>query len=288
MIGIVLAGGTGSRLWPVTRGVSKQLLPIYDKPLIFFPIATLMQAKISKIVIITTPQDQAAFMQVLGDGKNLGVEFVYLIQNKPNGLAESFIIANEVGARQKVALILGDNLFHGGGLENNLQNFRNISGAQIFGYEVRDPERYGVVEFDSNGKVISLEEKPVEPKSKYAVPGLYFYDEQVWDIATKIKPSSRGELEITAINQEYLDRNELHIDILDRGIAWLDTGTFDSLSDASSYVRTLEDRQGVQIACLEEIALRNSWITNVELIQQIRNFGPGRYRTYLESLIDIK
>ena len=288
MIGIVLAGGTGSRLWPVTRGVSKQLLPIYDKPLIFFPIATLMQAKISKIVIITTPQDQAAFMQVLGDGKNLGVEFVYLIQNKPNGLAESFIIANEVGARQKVALILGDNLFHGGGLENNLQNFRNISGAQIFGYEVRDPERYGVVEFDSNGKVISLEEKPVEPKSKYAVPGLYFYDEQVWDIATKIKPSSRGELEITAINQEYLDRNELHIDILDRGTAWLDTGTFDSLSDASSYVRTLEDRQGVQIACLEEIALRNSWITNVELIQQIRNFGPGRYRTYLESLIDIK
>jgi glucose-1-phosphate thymidylyltransferase len=288
MIGIVLAGGTGSRLWPVTRGVSKQLLPIYDKPLIFFPIATLMQAKISKIVIITTPQDQAAFMQVLGDGKNLGVEFVYLIQNKPNGLAESFIIANEVGARQKVALILGDNLFHGGGLENNLQNFRNISGAQIFGYEVRDPERYGVVEFDSNGKVISLEEKPVEPKSKYAVPGLYFYDEQVWDIATKIKPSSRGELEITAINQEYLDRNELHIDILDRGTAWLDTGTFDSLSDASSYVRTLEDRQGVQIACLEEIALRNSWITNDELIQQIRNFGPGKYRTYLESLIDIK
>ena len=287
MIGIVLAGGTGSRLWPVTRGVSKQLLPIYDKPLIFFPIATLMQAKISRIVVITTPQDQAAFMQVLGDGKNLGVEFIYLIQNQPNGLAEAFLIAGKVGSGQKVALILGDNLFHGGGLENKLECFQNISGAQIFGYEVRDPERYGVVEFDSNGKVISLEEKPVEPKSKYAVPGLYFYDEQVWAIATKIKPSSRGELEITAINQEYLDRNELHIDILDRGTAWLDTGTFDSLSDASSYVRTLEDRQGVQIACLEEIALRNNWITNDELIQQIRNFGPGKYRTYLKSLIDI-
>jgi glucose-1-phosphate thymidylyltransferase len=288
VIGIVLAGGTGSRLWPVTRGVSKQLLPIYDKPLIFFPIATLMQAKISKIIIITTPQDQAAFMQVLGDGKNLGVEFIYLTQNQPNGLAEAFLIAGKVGSGQKVALILGDNLFHGGGLENKLERFHNVSGAQIFGYEVRDPERYGVVEFDANGKVLSLEEKPVEPKSKYAVPGLYFYDEQVWDIATKIKPSCRGELEITAINQRYLDKHELHLDILDRGTAWLDTGTFDSLSDASSYVRTLEDRQGVQIACLEEIALRNSWITNDELIQQIRNFGPGKYRTYLESLIDIK
>ena len=288
MLGIVLAGGTGSRLWPITRGVSKQLLPVYDKPLIHYPIATLMSAGINEIIIITTPADRASFQQLLGDGSPLGLTYKYLVQESPDGLAQAFIIAEEYVQDQKCALILGDNLFHGSGLGKQLQKYTNISGAQIFATRVVDPERYGVIEFNRNGGIVSIEEKPKTPKSFYAVPGLYFYDEDVIEIAKSIKPSARGELEISSVNEEYLRRSQLNATILERGTTWLDTGTFDSLHDASSYVRVIEERQGVKISCLEEIAFRNKWISKAELLELAESYRGGDYANYLRALSEEK
>ena len=286
MKGIILAGGTGSRLWPITRGVSKQLLPIYDKPLIYYPIATLMLAGIRDIAIITTPEDQNSFKRLLGSGKDFGVDFQYLIQPKPEGLAQAFLIAKEFIGEDSVALILGDNLFYGQGLGGKLSSFSSISGAQIFAYKVHDPERYGVVEFDSSGNVVSLEEKPSKPKSSFAVPGLYFYDNSVVQIAASITPSDRGELEITDINDAYLRSGKLKVTILDRGTVWLDTGTFESLHDASNYVKVIEDRQGMKIACLEEIAWKSQWITRDKMNELITNYGSSTFGTYLKSLVE--
>ena len=286
MKGIILAGGTGSRLWPITRGVSKQLLPIYDKPLIYYPIATLMLAGIRDIAIITTPEDQNSFKRLLGSGKDFGVDFQYLIQPKPEGLAQAFLIAKEFIGEDSVALILGDNLFYGQGLGGKLSSFSSVSGAQIFAYKVHDPERYGVVEFDSSGNVVSLEEKPSKPKSSFAVPGLYFYDNSVVQIAASITPSDRGELEITDINDAYLRSGKLKVTILDRGTVWLDTGTFESLHDASNYVKVIEDRQGMKIACLEEIAWKSQWITRDKMNELITNYGSSTFGTYLKSLVE--
>ncbi len=284
MKGIVLAGGTGSRLWPVTRGVSKQLLPVYDKPLVYYPIATLMSAGIREIYVITTPSDQASFRQLLGDGSQLGISFTFLKQESPDGLAQAFLIAEEFIQGQKCALILGDNLFQGAGLGGQLKQYSDVTGAQIFASRVADPERYGVIEFNESGKVISIEEKPNDPKSFYAVPGLYFYDENIVEIAKTIKPSARGELEISSVNDEYLRRGQLNATILPRGTAWLDTGTFASLHDASSFVRALEDRQGVKIACLEEIAYRNRWISKTQLLEIADSYKGGDYSKYLRML----
>jgi len=282
--GIVLAGGTGSRLWPITKGVSKQLLPVYDKPLVHYPIATLMLAGISEIVIITTPQDQDSFVRLLGTGEKLGVNFLYKIQKEPKGIAEAFLIAEPEIVNSKCALILGDNIFYGSGLGPRLKKFQNVVGAQIFGYQVSDPERYGVLFLNSEGVITGLEEKPSNPISKLAIPGLYFYDENVVEISKMIKPSARGELEITEINRHYLDQSKLSAEVLPRGTAWLDTGTFDSLQDASQFVRTLEERQGMKISCLEEISFRNKWITSEELLKISSEYPPGRYRSYLEQL----
>lgn len=285
MKGIILAGGTGSRLWPITRGISKQLLPIYDKPLIHYPLATLMLTGIREILVITTPDDQTAFQKLLSDGEDLGMHIRYAIQPKPDGLAQAFIIGEDFIGGEKVALILGDNIFHGAGLGTQLQSLINIDGAQIFAYKVNDPERYGVVEFSPNRKVISIEEKPSNPKSKYAVPGLYFYDESVIEIAKYIKPSDRGELEITSVNQEYLQKGQLSITILERGTAWLDTGTFDSFHAASSYVKIVEERQGNKIACLEEIAWRNHWIDDAALFSLAEKYQGNPYGQYLRQLL---
>jgi glucose-1-phosphate thymidylyltransferase len=286
MKGIVLAGGTGSRLWPVTKGISKQLLPVYDKPLIHYPISTLMIAGIREIVIITTDIDQLSFRRLLGDGSDFGIKLQYEIQPRPEGLAQAFIVAEEHIDGEKCALVLGDNLFQGSGLGSQLRNFQNVVGAQIFGYRVSDPERYGVIEFDSTGNAISIEEKPSAPKSHFAVPGLYFYDEQILEIARQVKPSARGELEISSVNQAYLDRGELKVSILPRGTAWLDTGTFASLHDASSYVRALEDRQGTKISCLEEIAFRNGWITSDQLLVLAASYKGGPYGAYLNQIAE--
>jgi len=282
--GIVLAGGTGSRLWPITRGVSKQLLPVYDKPLVYYPIATLMSAGIREIYVITTPSDQASFRQLLGDGSQLGISFTFLKQESPDGLAQAFLIAEEFIKGQKCALILGDNLFQGTGLGGQLKQYSDVKGAHIFASRVADPERYGVLEFNDSGKVISIEEKPKQPKSFYAVPGLYFYDENIVEIAKTIKPSARGELEISSVNDEYLRRGQLSATILPRGTAWLDTGTFSSLHDASSFVRALEDRQGIKIACLEEIAYRNKWISKTQLLEIADSYKGGDYSKYLTML----
>jgi glucose-1-phosphate thymidylyltransferase len=284
VIGIVLAGGAGTRLWPLTKGVSKQLLPVFDKPLIHYPIATLMSAGIRDIVVITTPFDAPNFRRLLGDGSQLGISFTYLTQSSPDGLAQAFVIAENHINGQKCALILGDNLFHGTGLGSQLGKFRNVEGAQIFATRVADPSRYGIVEFNNSGQVISVEEKPKSPKSSYAIPGLYFYDEEVSEIAKSVKPSSRGELEITSVNEVYLNRGKLNVDILPRGTAWLDTGTFDSLHDASSYVRVLEARQGIKIACLEEIAYRNDWISKSQLFQLAETYKDEVYSRYLATL----
>ena len=285
MKGIVLAGGTGSRLWPITKGISKQLVPVYDKPLVHYPLGTLFLADIKDILIITTREDQASFQRLLGDGSQYGASFVYEIQDKPNGLAESFIIGEDFIAGDQVALILGDNIFHGVGLGQKLRPLTSRTGATIFAYRVSDPERYGVVEFDKDGKVLSIEEKPDKPKSNYAVPGLYFYDSQVCAIAKEIKPSYRGELEITAINDHYLSRSELTVKVLDRGTAWLDSGTIQTLHAASSYIQVIEERQGSKVSCLEEIAWRNKWISDQQLIEIANSYGKNPYGTYLRNLL---
>jgi glucose-1-phosphate thymidylyltransferase len=286
MRGIVLAGGTGSRLWPITLGVSKQLLPVYDKPLVHYPISTLMLAGIQEILIITTPQDQALFRRLLGNGDKYGVSFTFAVQEKPDGLAQAFLIAEKFIGADSSVLILGDNIFYGSTLGAQLKKLTEPNGALIFAYKVRDPERYGVIEFNAVGKVLSLEEKPVRPKSQYAVPGLYFYDNQVVDIAKSIKPSARGELEITSVNQEYLKAGKLQAKILERGTAWLDTGTFDSLNSASSFIQIIEERQGQKVSCLEEVAWRNGWISDSNLAARADDYKSSPFATYLRGLLN--
>jgi glucose-1-phosphate thymidylyltransferase len=285
MKGIVLAGGTGSRLWPVTLGVSKQLLPVYDKPLIHYPISTLMLTGIREILIITTPQDQGSFKRLLGDGSRYGVSLNFAVQENPEGLAQAFLIGEKFIGAGSSALILGDNIFYGSALGTQLKELREPRGALIFAYKVKDPERYGVIEFNSTGKVLSIEEKPVKPKSKYAVPGLYFYDNQVVDVAKAVKPSARGELEITSVNQEYLKAGKLQAKVLERGTAWLDTGTFESLNSASAFVQIIEDRQGQKISCLEEVAWRNGWISDNDLASRAEEYGASPFAIYLRSLL---
>jgi glucose-1-phosphate thymidylyltransferase len=284
MKGIVLAGGSGSRLWPITLGTSKQLLPVYDKPLIYYPLATLMLAGIREILIITTPEHKSAFESLLGDGSDLGISLSFATQSKPNGLAEAFIIGERFINKDKVALILGDNIFHGSGLGTQLEGYQDVSGAQIFAYTVTDPSRYGIVEFDSNGVVQSIEEKPKIPKSSYAIPGLYFYDNSVVEIAKSVKPSSRGEVEISSINEHYLGVNKLTANILPRGTVWLDSGTFDSLYAAASYVKVIEERQGQKIACLEEIAWHKEWVTESQMQSLISKYGNSSYSDYLKMV----
>ena len=286
MKGIILAGGSGSRLAPMTSAISKQLLPVYDKPLIYYPISTLMLAGIREQLIITTPRDLDSFKALLGDGSSLGMSFTYASQESPRGLAEAFIIGRDFVGNSNVALALGDNVFHGSGLGTQLTSLANLSGAHIFAYKVSDPENYGVVEFDQNGKVISVEEKPLSPKSNFAIPGLYFYDNKVLDIAQAVEPSARGELEITTINNEYLSRGELFVQILTRGTAWLDTGTPENLLAASSYVKIIEDRQGYKIACLEEIALRQGWTTNTEIRQYVDRSPENSYFNYIRKILN--
>ena len=285
MKGIVLAGGTGSRLWPITRGVSKQLLPVYDKPLIYYPLGTLFLAGIDDILIITSPNDLSSFQRLLGDGSQLGCRFRFVSQSEPNGLAEAFILGEDFIEDSDVALILGDNLFHGVGLGQQLREVNTLDGATIFAYKVSNPESYGVVEFSDSGNVISIEEKPAQPKSNYAVPGLYFHDKQVVEIAKTIKPSARGELEITSINQWYLSQGRLNTRILERGTTWLDTGTFDSLHAASSYVQIIEERQGSKISCLEEVAWRNGWISDRDLTRLADTYNDNPYGEYLIELL---
>ena len=285
--GIVLAGGSGTRLHPITMGISKQLLPVYDKPMIYYPISVLMLAGVSEILIISTPDDMPAYQKLLGSGKQFGVRFSYAIQPKPDGLAQAFIIGEEFIGDDSVCLVLGDNIFHGQHFSVQLeQAVQRTKGATVFGYLVNDPERFGVVEFDESGKAISIEEKPESPKSNYAVTGLYFYDNDVISIAKSVKPSDRGELEITSVNNAYLERGDLHVEKLGRGFAWLDTGTHDSLLEASSYVQTVEHRQGLKVASLEEIAWRNGWINDEQLIAEGNKFKKTQYGQYLLKLLD--
>ena len=287
MKGIVLAGGAGTRLHPITRGVSKQLLGVYDKPMVYYPISVLMLAGIRDILIITTPEDQPSFQRLLGDGSRFGVNFTYAVQPKPEGLAQAFLIGEEFIGSDRVALVLGDNIFYGAKLSKLLHNAADREvGATVFGYHVCDPERFGVVEFDSEGKAISIEEKPAKPKSNYAVTGLYFYDNDVVSIAKNIKPSARGELEITAVNNEYLSRGQLHVEIFKRGYAWLDTGTHDSMLDAANFIRTVETRQGLQIACLQEIAYENGWMTKDDIRDSVQDMLKTEYGQYLLRLIE--
>jgi len=286
MKGIVLAGGTGSRLWPITWGVSKQLLHVYDKPLIHYPISTLMLAGIREILVITTPQDQESFIRLLGNGDRYGVSFSFLAQESPDGLAQAFLIGERFIGRDSCALVLGDNIFYGDGLGTQLKEIFNVNGAHIFAYKVKDPERYGVVEFDRYGKVSSIEEKPKSPKSSFAIPGLYFYDNQVVEIAKSVKPSSRGELEITSVNQAYLNLGKLQTTVLARGTAWLDTGTFESLNSASSFIQIIEERQGQKVSCLEEVAWRNGWISDSELAARADEYKSSPFATYLRGLLN--
>ncbi|WP_299677823.1 glucose-1-phosphate thymidylyltransferase RfbA [uncultured Dokdonia sp.] len=284
MKGIVLAGGAGTRLYPLTIAVSKQLLPVYDKPMIYYPISVLMLAGIRQILIITTPEDQDSFKKLLGDGTALGCEFQYEIQAAPNGLAEAFIIGEKFIGDDKVALVLGDNIFYGNGLSKLLQSKTSIDGGAIFAYPVRDPERFGVVTFDENNKATSIEEKPESPQSNYAVPGLYFYDNDVVEIAKSITPSARGEKEITAINQVYLSQGRLEVVVMSRGMSWFDTGTVDALDDATEFIRVLQRNQSTMISCLEEIAYKMSWITYDMLKGSAVRYGKGSYATYINTL----
>lgn len=289
MKGIILAGGSGTRLYPITKAVSKQLLPLYDKPMIYYPLSVLMLAGIRDILIITTPEDSPAFKRLLGDGSHFGVRLSYEVQENPNGIAEAFIIGEKFIGNDSVCLILGDNIFHGGNFSQILKKSKSAvkdNIAQVFGYYVNDPERYGVVEFDENGKCLNIEEKPTSPKSKYAVVGLYFYPKDVVEKAKEVKPSARGELEITTLNNMYLEEGRLHAVKLPRGFAWLDTGTFESLADASHYIETIEKRQGQKVACLEEIAYSNGWITKDKVGEAAENLGKSEYGKYLKKLME--
>ena len=285
MKGIILAGGSGTRLYPITRAISKQLMPIYDKPMIYYPLSVLMLADIKDILIITTPEDNESFKRLLGDGKDMGCNFEYAVQEKPNGLAQAFVIGEKFIGNDKAALILGDNIFYGSGFSKLIQSFNNVDGAAIFAYPVADPERYGVVEFDENFKALSIEEKPDHPKSNYAVPGLYFYDNSVIEIAKNLKPSPRGEYEITDVNKHYLKQGTLQVGVMDRGTAWLDTGTFDSLSDASEFVRVIEKRQDTKIGCIEEVAYKMGFINKDQLKAIAQKYIKSGYGQYLLKLL---
>jgi len=285
MKGIILAGGSGTRLYPITLGISKQLMPVYDKPMIYYPMSVLLMAGIRDILIISTPEDQAGFQRLLGDGSRIGCRFTYAIQEVPNGLAQAFVIGADFIGTDSVALVLGDNIFHGSGLWSQLKTLTPGDGGLVFAYHVTDPQRYGVVEFDAHGKVLSIEEKPAQPKSSYAVPGLYFYGNQVVEIAKNLKPSARGEYEITDVNLEYLRRGKLNVQKLERGTAWLDTGTFASMMQASQYVQVIEERQGLKIGCIEEIAWRMGFISHTQLMELAAPLEKSGYGSYLKNLI---
>ena len=287
MKGIILAGGSGTRLYPITKGVSKQLLPIYDKPMVYYPLSVLMLAGIQDILVITTPEDQAGFVRILGDGKDIGVNLSYAVQPSPDGLAQAFIIGEEFIGNDSVCLVLGDNIFWGQGFSPILKLAASrTAGATVFGYKVKDPERFGVVAFDENEKVISIEEKPEQPKSNFAITGLYFYDNDVVEIAKQVKPSHRGELEILSINQIYMERGDLNVELLGRGFAWLDTGTHESLLEAAMFVETVEKRQGYKIACLEEISWRNGWLSDQQVMDTAKALSKNSYGQYLANLIE--
>ncbi|RXZ72076.1 glucose-1-phosphate thymidylyltransferase RfbA [Agromyces albus] len=288
MRGIILAGGSGTRLWPITKGISKQLMPIYDKPMVYYPLSTLMMAGINEILIITTPEYNAQFRALFGDGSELGIAIEYAVQPAPEGLAQAFIIGEQFIGDESVALVLGDNIFHGAGLGSSLRENSEVDGARIFAYHVSNPTAYGVVEFDDERRAISIEEKPTKPKSNYAVPGLYFYDNGVVEIAKSIKPSARGELEISTVNERYLEQGRLHVQVLDRGTAWLDTGTFESMMQASEYVRVIEDRQGFKVGCIEEIAWRAGWIDDAQLAALAAPLRKSGYGSYLDSLLNVE